>query len=50
MLKLEMFTIITDIAVQDLKEQPPNTAGTVTSDIENSAGTYIIYKIKNYEN
>jgi len=33
-----MYTIISDIAVQDLKDQPSNTAGTVVSEIEKFVG------------
>jgi len=33
-----MYTIVSDIAVQDLKEQPPNNAGTVISEIEKFVG------------
>jgi len=38
MLKLEMYSIISDIVVRDLKEQPPNTAVNVISEIEKFAG------------
>lgn len=33
-----MYIIVSDIAVQDLKEQPPNTAGVVVSEIEKFVG------------
>jgi len=33
-----MYTIVSDKAVQDLKEQPSNTAGTVISEIEKFVG------------
>jgi len=33
-----MYTFVSDIAVQDLKDRPPHTAGTVITEIEKFVG------------